>query len=45
VLKRLRIFLLLFLAWLLVTWLVYGDNGFEWRIPASACTTDSLRAR
>ncbi len=29
----------------LVTGLAYGDNVFEWRIPANACTTDSLRAR
>jgi uncharacterized repeat protein (TIGR01451 family) len=25
--------------------LAYGDNVFEWRVPANACGTDSLRAR
>ncbi|HEX8528921.1 MAG TPA: T9SS type A sorting domain-containing protein, partial [Cytophagales bacterium] len=28
-----------------VTGLAYGDNVFEWRVPANACGTDSLRAR
>ncbi|MBD0257192.1 MAG: PQQ-binding-like beta-propeller repeat protein, partial [Cytophagales bacterium] len=28
-----------------VTGLAYGDNVFEWRVPANACSTDSLRAR
>jgi hypothetical protein len=29
----------------IVTHLPYGDNIFEWSIPANTCTTDSLRAR
>jgi hypothetical protein len=29
----------------LVTGLAYGENLFEWSVPANGCATDSLRAR
>ncbi len=29
----------------LVTGLAYGENLFEWTVPANGCTTDSLRQR